>query len=142
MKNIIIFFLFIISTACNHDPIIINYGKDNCDFCKMTIMEEKYSAQCISKKGKTYRFDDVHCLISFLHNGGVWSNEIERIYFSDFKKNGNWVQPENSFFLKSDLINSPMGGNYAVFSSEADRSDADKQYKGEKLAWDDIKSKK
>ena len=137
-----IFILFLIASSCNHDPVVINYGKDNCDFCKMTIMDYKYSAQCISKKGKTFRFDDVHCLLSFLKNGGVWSNEIEKIYFSDFIKKGNWIQSERAFFLKSDLINGPMGGNYAAFSSESDRGEAGKQFKGEKLLWDDIFSKK
>jgi copper chaperone NosL len=139
MKNLFLIVLIISSVSCSKDPKIINYGKDNCDFCKMTIMDEKFPAQCFSKKGKYYKFDDVHCLIEFIKNGGVWSNEIDRIYFADYVTMGIWIQPDKAFFLKSDLIKSPMGGNFAVFASEAERDEANKQYNGQKLKWDDIK---
>ena len=142
MKNTLIFnFLFIV-VSCNHDPKIINYGNENCDFCKMTIMDDKFSAQCISKKGKSFKFDDIHCLVSFLQNGGIWSNEVDRIYFSDFMNKGMWLEPNKAFFIKSELLRSPMGGNIAVFSTEEQRNEANKQYNGEKLLWDNIKLSK
>ena len=128
--------------SCTNDPKIIVYGKDNCDFCKMTIMDEKFPAQCFSKKGKNFKFDDIHCMVEFIKNGGVWSNEIDKIYFADFNSKGNWIQPDKALLLKSDLIQSPMGGNIAVFSSEKERAEANKQYNGQKLKWEDIRPSK
>lgn len=142
MKNLLIITFLLIATSCNNDPITINYGKDNCDFCKMTIMDEKFSAQCMSQKGKSYKFDDIHCLISFIKNGGVWSNEIAKIYFADFINKGKWIEPDKALLLKSELLKSPMGGNYAAFSSEQQREDAYKQFQGEKLKWENIKPTK
>jgi copper chaperone NosL len=139
MKNLFVIAFLLIATSCSNDPITINYGKDSCDFCKMTIMDEKFSSQCISKKGKAFKFDDVHCLISFIKNGGVWSNEIAKIYFSDFANKGKWVEPEQALILKSEELKSPMGGNYAVFSNEQQREEAFKQYNGEKITWEKIK---
>lgn len=139
MKNLVLFILIAIVASCNNDPKIINYGKDNCDFCKMTIMDDRFPAQCFSKKGKYFKFDDVHCLVEFIRNGGVWSNEIDRIYFADFLNKGKWITPDKAYLLKSEMIKSPMGSNIAVFASESERDEANKQFNGEKLKWDDIK---
>ena len=55
---------------------------------------------------------------------------------------GMWLEPNKAFFIKSELLRSPMGGNIAVFSTEEQRNEANKQYNGEKLLWDNIKLSK
>ena len=135
-KLAVIFLIFLAS--CSREPQSISYGKDNCDFCKMTIMDEKFAAQCISTKGKTFRFDDIHCLVSFLKNGGVWRNEIDGIYISDYLKNNNWIKSDKAFFLKSENFHGPMGGNIVAFISDTQRMEFNKQIKGEPLTWKDI----
>jgi len=142
MKNLFLIAFVLINTACNQDPEAIKYGSDNCSFCKMTIMDEKFATECISKKGKVFRFDDVHCMTAFMKNGGVWSNEVAKIYLSDFSNKGVWIEAEKALFLHSEELKSPMGGNYAAFSKEEQREAAIKQYNGEKISWEEIKSSK
>lgn len=142
MKNILLVVFVFIATSCNQDPEAIKYGSDNCSFCKMTIMDEKFSAECLSKKGKIFKFDDIHCLKLFLKNGGVWSNEIAKIYISDFNSKGQWIEAEKAFLLHSEELRSPMGGNYAAFSSEEQRETANKQYNGKKVTWEEYNSAK
>lgn len=142
MKNILLVAFVLIATACNQDPESIKYGSDNCSFCKMTIMDEKFATECISKKGKVFKFDDVLCMKSFMKNGGVWSNEVAKIYLSDFSNKGQWIEAEKAFLLNSEELKSPMGGNYAAFSTEELREAAIKQYIGEKISWEEIKTAK
>jgi copper chaperone NosL len=127
-----------IFAACSTEPQEINYGKDSCDFCKMTIMDEKFATQCISTKGKVYQFDDIHCVLAFLKNGGVWRNELSGVYFSDYSEKNKWIKEDAVFLLESENLRSPMGSNMIAFSSEQKRDEAFKKFQGRKLLWKDI----
>ncbi len=142
MKNILMIVFILATSACNQDPEEIKYGSDNCSFCKMTIMDEKFATECISNKGKVYKFDDIYCLKSFIKNGGIWSNEIAKIYLSDFSNKGKWIEAGKALILRSEELKSPMGGNYAAFSTEENREAAFDQYKGEKVSWEEIRNSK
>ncbi|HKR07178.1 MAG TPA: nitrous oxide reductase accessory protein NosL [Bacteroidia bacterium] len=124
--------------SCSTEPQTIRYGKDACAFCKMNIVDEKFSAQCMSTKGKSYRFDDIHCVASFLKNGGVWRNELAGVYFSDFNEKNKWINSDVALLLQSDSLHSPMGWNMAAFDTEQERDETMKQFNGKKLAWKDI----
>lgn len=142
LKNMFLVVIVLIATACSHDPEAIKYGSDNCNFCKMTIMDEKFSAECLSKKGKVFKFDDIHCLKGFLKNGGVWSNEVAKIYIADYNNKGQWVEADKAFLLYSEELRSPMGGNYAAFSTEEQRKAALSQFNGEETSWEKYNSSK
>jgi copper chaperone NosL len=124
--------------SCSLEPQQINYGKDACDFCKMNIVDVRFSAQCMTTKGKSFHFDDIHCMASFLKNGGVWRNEVAGIYFSDFNKKNVWLQSQTAFLLSGESLRTPMGGNMAAFASEEARESAMKKFNGQKLKWQDI----
>ena len=136
MALVILSGIFFVS--CSTEPQSINYGKDACDFCKMNIVDPKFSAQCMTTKGKSYQFDDIHCMVSFLKNGGVWRNELSGVYFSDFNDKNNWIQSDSAFLLQSESLRSPMGWNMVAFGSEQARDKALEEFNGKKLKWQDI----
>ena len=72
------------SGGCSSGPQPLRAGKDNCDFCKMTISDSRFGAEIITKKNKAYKFDDAHCLINFLNSKEVEKKDIAEIYFADF----------------------------------------------------------
>ena len=125
-------------TSCSTEPQRINYGKDACDFCKMNIVDARFSSQCMSTKGKSYQFDDIHCMVSFMKNGGIWRNEIAGVYFSDFNDKDKWIKSDQALLLQSDSLRSPMGWNMTAFSAENAREDALNKFNGKKLLWTDI----
>lgn len=125
-------------TSCSRGPKELRYGSEACDFCKMTILDSKYASQLISTKGKAYKFDDSHCLFAFIKNGGVWRNEIEGVYFSDFAGAGKWIKADMAVFLKSDKLNGPMGGNVAAFMSVESLKATQALAGGEIVSWQSI----
>jgi len=38
--------------GCNPGPKPITYGNENCEYCSMTIMDDKYASEIITSKGK------------------------------------------------------------------------------------------
>lgn len=124
--------------SCSSGPQPISYGKDACDFCKMVISDQKFGAEVVTTKGKVYKFDDVHCIASFIKSNTVDQKEISRIYFTDYSKKDQLVKSDNSFLLQSDMLRSPMGGNVAVFASEDSLKKFQQQLNGTAVQWNDL----
>ena len=67
MKNFYTFLLIsVLISSCSVAPVAIDYGKDACNFCDMTIVDKTHAAEYVTKKGRAYKFDAVECLINDL----------------------------------------------------------------------------
>ena len=65
MKELLLITLIIFLSACSNEPQPIMYGVDLCHHCKMTIMDKKFGAELINKKGKTLKFDSGECMVNY-----------------------------------------------------------------------------
>ncbi len=130
-------FIFFAS-SCSSAPVAIVVGKDNCSFCKMTVSDPRFGAELITKKGKIYKFDDTHCLLSFLQSKEFDKTQAEKFYFTDFSDQHTLIKAEDALFLKADALKSPMGGNIAVFSNSSRLQEVQQQYKGTVLHWNEL----
>lgn len=126
-------------TQCSAQPEPIKFGKDNCHHCKMTLMDTKFGAEILTKKGKVFKFDDVNCVVNFLNTNELKQSEIAQTLVVDFKKTKELVSIEKLFFLQSPKLRTPMSSNIAAFSNEKDLSETQSQFKGEKLNWEQVK---
>ena len=65
-KTVLIFaILTVVLSACSISPQPINYGKDGCSFCKMTIVDKQHGTQIVTEKGKAFKFDAIECLLNY-----------------------------------------------------------------------------
>ena len=131
-------FFVLLITSCNTEPLPIRIGKDNCDFCKMTISDNRFGAEIVTKKGKTYKFDDNHCIVGFINSKTVTQQDIAAIYFTDFLHPHELIKVENAVFLQSPSLKSPMNGNIAAFSNEDSLINALPKFRGNKISWEDM----
>lgn len=116
-----ILLLFIATLAgCSHKAEPINFGKDNCAECKMTIMDPRFGAEIVTKKGKIYKFDDTHCVAVFMERRAVEMSSIHKTYFVDFNKSSEFIKVDQAEFVVSSKLKSPMGGNAAAFRNKAE----------------------
>jgi copper chaperone NosL len=125
-------------SGCNVSPDPIAFGKDNCHFCKMTISDGRFGGEVVSKKTKTYKFDDSHCILAFIRSNTVKREDIAGIYFLDFADGHDFVRAEDAFFLQSPDLKSPMNGNIAAFKSEDSLHGALPTFYGNKTSWEDM----
>ena len=125
-------------SSCSTAPQPIRIGQDNCDFCKMTISDNRFGAEIITKKGKVYIFDDEHCIVAFLHSKKVTQQQIARIYFTDFTVPHQLINVEQAHFLQSPNLKSPMNGNIAAFSNEDSLNNIFPQFNGNKISWEEM----
>ncbi len=117
-------------------PIVI--GKDNCDFCKMKISDNRFGAELVTTKSKVYKFDDVHCILSFIKSDKIEAKQIATVYFTNFNKPHQLIQVEQAHLLQSPALKSPMNGNIAAFISEDSLSNMLPKFSGQIVTWEGI----
>ena len=114
-----LFFLLITSVSCSNEVKPINYGKDDCQFCKMTIMDKKFGVEIITKKGRAFKLDDLVCAQKFVKDKGIEITDIKEVYVNNYEEPGELLNLSNAILVKKDELGSPMGGNIAAFANEA-----------------------
>jgi copper chaperone NosL len=124
----------LVFVSCTSGPQPVQWGKDACVFCKMTMMDKRYGAQIINRHGKTFLFDDIICLSGYLDAGNLAPDNIRCIYFVDFKT-AALIAADSTIILKSETFRSPMSSHLASVSSATDLKevDAEKIFKFEEL---------
>jgi len=140
--RLIVLCLLLISTvviqSCSRSFEPIDYGKDACGHCRMTIMDDRYAAEMITQKGKVYKFDDILCLIQFDQSQGGAEGSL--FYVEDYlKKQTGALDAKRAVFLKSEFFSSPMNGNYAAFASAEEAGRLKDSVGAEMFKWSDIR---
>jgi copper chaperone NosL len=65
--------------------------------------------------------------------------EIKQIYFVDFAPGHELIKKEDAFFITSDSIKAPMGGNIAAFSSKEKMNEVSKEFNAKQATWNELK---
>lgn len=130
------FILLMLCISCKNEMREIHYGEDNCELCRMTVMNPQFAAGLLTSKGKVYTFDAGECLVRYLKTNGV--NEKDQYFMSDYNKPGTLIDATNAAYLHGDNIQSPMGGNLAAFSNIASGQDVQKELGGDLLTWQQL----
>lgn len=103
--------------SCQTRPAPFTPGKDMCDFCKMGISDLRFGGELITRKGRIYKFDDLHCLTRFLQSGKVKDKEVAQRLVINFEKQGSFLDARQASFVIDNAFNSPMGSHAAAFES-------------------------
>ena len=139
LASVFIIGLFSITlSGCSTEPQPIRIGQDNCDFCKMTISDNRFGAELVTQKGKVFKFDDTHCLVSFLQTKKTEEQQRGEIYFTNFIVPHNLINVKQAFFLQSPSLKSPMNGNIASFSNQDSLHNMLPKYYGNTISWEDM----
>ena len=126
----------VLLSSCQTGPVAIVTGKDNCCFCKMTISDPRYGAELLTRKGKVYKFDDMHCVRSFLHSKMIDEGEVKDVYLVDYAGNHSLVKARESFLLQSEDIHGPMNGNTIAFKEKDSMKGMAVQLKAIATSWE------
>jgi copper chaperone NosL len=132
------FFLVLVLSSCSQQPQPFAYGKDQCDDCRMTIMEPQFGAEIVTKKGRVYKFDDVHCLAAFLKQGSVKEAEIAQTVFINYDQANQFVDSKKAWFVVSPKLESPMNSNAAAFDTKIAAEKKAAEVSGVVKNWQDL----
>lgn len=125
-------------SSCNTKPEPLVAGKDNCAFCKMAVTDLRFGGEFITQKGKIYKFDDVHCLLSFIKSGMINKTEVKDIYLVDFSEPHAMISTKEALLISSEALHSPMGGDVAAFGNKSNMIKIKAQLSAGAITWDKL----
>lgn len=132
--------LAVVMVGCSEpQPIPIDFNKDHCDNCRMTIADSKFGGELVTKKGKVYKFDAIECLTGFILDGTlVPQNEIHSLWVIDITHPGDFIKAETAHYFHSENIKSPMGMNISAINTAKDLGTMKFNFTGKELTWDEV----
>ena len=141
-RNILTSFLFLIIlfqlTGCKNGPEPINYGHDECEFCRMLITDNRYGSEIVTDKGKVFKFDEIGCMIEYAMVKNFIGDANQKFLVTDFATPESFINATNAFYVQNDNFRSPMGSNVMAFDSEVSRQKFVAESGGSLLNWIDV----
>lgn len=122
--------------GCTTEQPKIEFGKDQCGLCKMTIMDKKFGALAANSKGKTIKFDSGECMVNYLHSNKNF--EAAKLLIINYNKPETLIEAPKAFYLKGGKVNSPMGGQLAAFETREEAEAAQQNLQGNIILWDTL----
>ena len=116
------------------EPRPIQYGSEECGYCRMTIGDERYGAQLVTTTGKVHTFDSVECLASY-YLAQDDRAAVRSVWVSDFQRHGTFVRAEEARFVRGGAQHSPMGLGLTAFAPTSDGASPARELGGEPMDW-------
>ena len=130
-----------VAMGCARGPQKIAYGTDACEFCSMTISDDRYAAAVVTVKGRTHKFDSVECMLqSLMENGKLAGTEVDQWYATSYPNRGVLMPAPAAVYLVSPNMPSPMGAGVTAFAKREDAARVQQEKGGDVLDWNGVES--
>jgi len=138
MRKLVLFLILFLAASCSVKERPIAYGMDDCDYCKMTIMDHRYGAELVSKKGKVYTFDAAECLVEYLFHNETVSQEALFLLVTSYTEPDHLTDAKRAIYLVSKEMPSPMGAYLTAFSDREIAANYHQDNGGKLYSWDEL----
>jgi copper chaperone NosL len=119
-------------------PARMHYGDDQCDYCKMNIVDPAFGSQLVSDKGKVFKFDSIECLAAYEQTHKSLQTGSTR-WLADINQPGSFVEGRKAFIVSGHTLRSPMGLGLAATSRLEDGRQLATETNGRVLSWQEVR---
>lgn len=117
--------------ACSSGPKPVDFGTDQCAYCRMTILDENFVAENVTAKGRVYKYDDLKC----------WALDRKKPdaqgYVVNYYHPETFLKTDAAYFVKAVSLKSPMAGNVAAVATMEEAQKLAQEHNGEIIALSD-----
>jgi copper chaperone NosL len=139
LKMYVIVGLLFMMVSCNPESKPIIYGEDKCEFCRMSIVDQKFGGEVVTQKGKTYKFDAVECLVNYIDEHVEDESKLKFILTNTYDHPGELVNASECMYLKSENMPSPMGMYLSGYNNQRSALIKHNEIGGEIYSWKELK---
>ncbi|MEB2786231.1 nitrous oxide reductase accessory protein NosL [Algoriphagus persicinus] len=132
------FLVLLMISACSTGPHPIDYGKEGCHYCRMTIVDKIHGTELITDKGKVFKFDATECMLNYMAENKQLP--IGNLLTNYFEAPTEFINIQNSTFLISEKLPSPMGANITAFETESSAEEVRSEKGGEIYTWEELRT--
>ncbi len=127
----------VVAACAAGGPRPISYGRENCDYCRMTISDARFGTELITTTGAVKVFDSIECLASY-YLDATTRGDAREVYVTDFRRPGTFIPADRARFVRGGR-GSPMGLSLTAFANDAEANAARDELGGaEVLGWGDV----
>jgi copper chaperone NosL len=129
MKPTIFFLAMLALLACSRpQPKPIKYGSDLCAYCQMMVTDKKFGAELVTEKGRYHFFDSAECMLRYMAEDEP--GNYAHILITHLGTPDALADARNSYYVISEEIPSPMGGNLSAYATQAEAEAVAAKHKG------------
>lgn len=129
---LVILLMSIMTSCSNSGPEPINYSRDQCAYCMMSISDQKFGAELVTDKGRILKYDAAECLAAHLSDGAPLHQTLLAV---PYDSPGSLIKVEDLNFLISTEFTSPMGANLVAWSEEGN---VPEKHRSDLLNWEEV----
>ena len=129
--------LFLLTVSCVPAPEPINYGKDLCAYCLMSIVDKKFGAELVTDKGKVYKFDAIECMVNY---DAGFDKPVKYYLVNAYDMPGELELVDSCHFLISESVPSPMGAYLSAYKEPEIPKQIIAENGGSMLIWSELRA--
>jgi len=107
MKKLALVCLLLPFISCQPEMKPIDYGTAECDYCRMTIVDEQYAAELVTNTSKAFVFDATECMFNYMKDNETM--EFSLILVTDYFQPRKLIDAKSAYYIRSKELPSPMG---------------------------------
>ncbi len=138
-KNEYSFVVLVFLLACTPKTSTIQYGKDKCANCVMTIVDPRFGCEIVTIKGKVFKFDAVECMVQYIESRQLQKDDLAAVVTNTYDDPAALKNVYDCVFLKSQNLPSPMGRNLNPISNFEEAARMQQLHGGEIYQWEPLK---
>ncbi|MEW5796079.1 MAG: nitrous oxide reductase accessory protein NosL [Candidatus Zixiibacteriota bacterium] len=132
--------VWLLAACSGYTPSEINYGTDECDYCKMTIADDKFGTEIITSKGRVLKFDSIECMAAADINSTKNDLAIHSRWVTDFNSPRTFMKADAALIVATLHQNSPMGIGLVAVDSHTKAAGLIARAGGSIVTWDETKA--
>lgn len=141
MLSVFALAMFFLPLGCGRPgPTPIQYGVDQCDYCKMTIADQKFGSELVTAKGKVYKYDSIECLAAADSQMDKATGTVHSRWVTDFSSPGSFLEIPKATIVATERQKSPMGVGLVAVASQSEAEALIQSVGGAVLDWPGVKS--
>ena len=82
-----------------------------------------------------FKFDDMHCVVKFLKEETVKSEDIAQTLAVNYQEQNDFVDATKATYIVSEQLRSPMNSNAAAFTDAEQAKKANEKFNGTIADW-------
>lgn len=137
MRRLLALALLVIAACAPSGPQPIDYGRENCDYCRMLIDDRRFAAEIVTSTGKARKFDSIECMASYYRQEAA-AGKIRGAWVSDFRRPGTLIPADSAVYGRGGGVSSPMGMGLAATTGEDPAAAARALGAATPLRWADV----
>jgi copper chaperone NosL len=126
--------------GCHPESKPIVYGEDKCEFCRMSIVDQRFGGEIVTQKGKVHKFDAVECMVHYIDREIEDETKLKLILTNSYDSPGELIDAHSCYYLISKNMPSPMGMFLNPFESLDAATVNQQEHSGTIFGWKELRA--